>query len=129
MFEINNYLFVFRMTGNLPIIKHNYTSDHWNMENGYHKNAPNDELSYPFRVHAAGTRGGLYILLRLYSYDFEYVCRGPVLGFKVTLHAPDELPHISSHFFRVPLNQETIVAIKPDVMTTASVLQSYEPKE
>lgn len=117
------------MTGNIPVIEHNYTSAHWSMEKGYHKNASSDETTYPFRVHAAGARGGLFILLRLYNHDFDYVCRGPVLGFKVTLHAPDEMPHISNHFFRVPFNQETIVAVTPDVITTSENLRNHKPIE
>lgn len=99
------------------------------MEEGYHKNSPTGMPAYPFRANSAGSRGGLFFLLRLYSYDFEYLCRGPVLGFKVLLHAPDEMPQISKHYFRVPLNQETIVAVKPKVTTTSARLRSYQPNQ
>lgn len=97
------------------------------MESGYKKTS-NVSDSYPYRVHSSGLRGGLSVLLRLYDYNFDYLCRGPVVGFKVLLHPPDELPQISKHYFRVPLNTETRVTVRPVVTTASKDLLSYDWK-
>lgn len=49
-----------------------------------------------------------------------YVCQ-------IHLHTPGEMPQISKQYFRVPLNQEVIVSVKPNVMTTAEGLIQYAP--
>ncbi|KAJ8927289.1 hypothetical protein NQ314_020292 [Rhamnusium bicolor] len=47
---------------------------------------------------------------------------GPVL-----LHHPAEIPRVSRHYFRAPLNQEVVVSITPDMMTTSPGLEEYDP--
>lgn len=39
--------------------------------------------TYPRRALGAGFKAGLTILMRAYDYDLDYICRGPVQGFKV----------------------------------------------
>lgn len=55
------------------------------------------------------------------------MCRGPVQGFKILLHTPGEVPQVSKHYFRVPLLQEVLVSVKPNMITTSEGLMSYEP--
>jgi hypothetical protein len=43
------------------------------------------------------------------------------------LHTPGEMPQVSKQYFRVPLNQEVLVAIKPQMMTTSKGLRHYSP--
>lgn len=106
--------------------KNEKTSEHWTLENGYDTTASVDP--FPVRVLAAGARGGLFVLLRLYDYDLDYICRGPVQGFKILLHTPGEMPQVSKQYFRIPLNTEVIVSVKPNMMTTSEGLRHYEPK-
>lgn len=94
------------------------------MQEGY---STSDAETYPRRVLGPGERGGLIIVLQLDSSDLDYICRGPVQGFKVILHTPAEVPMASKHYFRVPLNQEVIVNVKPDIITTSSGLKDYHP--
>lgn len=68
------------------------------------------------------------MLLRAYDKDLDFICRGPVQGFKLLLHQPGEIPRVSLQYFRAPLDQEVIVAIKPDMMTTSDSLRSYHPQ-
>lgn len=88
---------------------------------------PNE--TYPHRVFGAGARAGFFALLKLNDTDAEYVCRGPVQGFKVLLHIPGEVPQVSKHYFRVPLLEEVLISIKPNMITTSENLRHYKPWE
>lgn len=65
--------------------------------------------------------------MRAYEQDLDYICKGPVQGFKILLHHPGEVPRVSMQYFRAPLDQEIIVAVKPDMMTTSEALKDYDP--
>lgn len=43
------------------------------------------------------------------------------------LHNPAETPRVGMQYFRAPLNQEVVVAVKPDMMTTSDGLKAYDP--
>ncbi|KAF2886730.1 hypothetical protein ILUMI_19443, partial [Ignelater luminosus] len=45
----------------------------------------------------------------------------------ILLHNPVEMPRVSQNYFRAPLNQEVVVAIEPDMMTTSEGLKDYSP--
>ena len=64
----------------------------------------------------------------LYKKDNDYICRGPVQGFKIILHTPGEVPRASKQYFRAPINQEVIVSVKPQMMTTDRGLYDYAPE-
>jgi amiloride-sensitive sodium channel len=99
----------------------------WTLENGYTNTVPVDPETYPYRIFGSGARSGLFVLLRLYEQNLEYLCRGPVPGFKILLHTPGEIPQVSKHYFRVPLLQEVLVSVKPNMITTSEGLRHYEP--
>lgn len=99
---------------------------HWTLQGGYTKNVPLNE-TYPQRVFGAGARAGFFALLKLNETDADYVCRGPVQGFKVLLHIPGEVPQVSKHYFRVPLLEEVLISIKPNMITTSDTLARYKP--
>lgn len=100
-------------------------SQGWNLEDGYPKNASLE--TFPRRALGNGAKSGLFILLRAYQPDCDYLCRGPVQGFKVLLHNPAEIPRIGQQYFRAPLNQEVVVVVKPSMMTTSNGLREYDP--
>lgn len=64
-------------------MKHGKSSDGWTLEKGYPPNSPKD--TFPRRAISAGAKAGFYLLIRLYQQDLDYVCRGPVQGFKVRI--------------------------------------------
>lgn len=114
------------MTEDMMTVADNRNATYWSLEDGY-DDANADPDTYPFRVFGAGARAGLFALLRLYEQDLEYLCRGPVQGFKILLHTPGEVPQVSKHYFRVPLLQEVLVSVKPNMITTSEGLRHYEP--
>jgi amiloride-sensitive sodium channel len=103
-------------------IPHNSTKIEWSLEKGY----PTADIDIlPRRVLGSGAKAGLNIVLGLFETDLEYLCRGPVQGFKILLHTPGEIPRVSKHYFRVPLHQEVLVSVKPQIITTAGNLDQY----
>ncbi|XP_018335267.1 pickpocket protein 28 [Agrilus planipennis] len=110
---------------NKDYLAHGVRAEDWSLEKGYSEKLETD--TFPRRAISAGQKAGLSILLRAYDYDLDYICRGPVQGFKINLHHPAEYPLVSQQYFRAPLNQEVIVAVKPDMMTTSDGLKDYEP--
>lgn len=87
---------------------------------------PVDKDTYPFRVFGSGTYSGLFVLLRLYKDNLEYICRGPVQGFKLHLHSPGEVPQVSRSYIRIPLLEEVLVAVKPNVINTMDSLRDHK---
>lgn len=105
----------------------NLTADHWSHEDGYDTEVPANPFTYPYRVLGPGARVGMYVVMFLFQQHLEYICRGPVQGFKILLHTPGEVPQVSKHYFRIPLEQEVLVAVKPNMITTSEGLRHYEP--
>lgn len=104
-------------------IESKFQSKDWSVEKGYSINATLS--SYPERVQTAGARTGLTVIIPLSIYDMDYICKGPSQGFKVQLHTPGEMPQLSQQFFRLSLEQEIIISVKPNMITTSDVLKGY----
>ncbi|CAG4951881.1 unnamed protein product [Colias eurytheme] len=96
----------------------------WSLEGGYPPNTPLE--TYPHRGSGYGAKAGLSFSLRVKKIDLDYLCTGPIQGFKIYLHNPAELPHFSQQYFRSPFSQEIIVAVKPKMMTTSEGLRPYD---
>jgi acid-sensing ion channel, other len=98
----------------------------WSLDKGY---AISNLLDlYPKRA-LAGADNGLFVLLRLYKKDLDFICRGPLQGFKVAVHAPNSVPKMEKHYFRVPLEQEVIATISLSVTTHSDELRQLAPNE
>uniref|UniRef100_A0A182J6D0 Uncharacterized protein n=1 Tax=Anopheles atroparvus TaxID=41427 RepID=A0A182J6D0_ANOAO len=107
-------------------ISENRTSPLWTLEKGYAENSDMD--TYPVRVLGDGARAGLFVLLNLFSQDQDFICRGPVQGYKILLHSSSEYPQVSRQYYRVPLHQEVIISVKPQMITTSDGLRDYTPE-
>ncbi|XP_074030606.1 pickpocket protein 28 [Leptinotarsa decemlineata] len=105
-------------------MQHGRESEGWTLENGYPKDAPME--TFPRRALSAGSSAGLNLVLMAWLPDLDYVCKGPVQGFKILLHHPAEIPRVGTQYFRASLNQEVVVSVKPDMMTTSPGLRDYE---
>ncbi|CAH2043596.1 unnamed protein product, partial [Iphiclides podalirius] len=101
------------------------SSQSWSLEDGYPPSTPLE--TYPHRGSGYGAKAGLTFLLQTNEIDLDYLCRGPVQGFKILLHNPAELPRLSQQYFRSPLSQEVVVAVRPKMMTTSDGLKPYHP--
>ena len=70
----------------------------------------------------------MYYVLFVNTMDNPFInFIGPVQGFKILLHTPGEIPRVSKQYFRVPLNQEVVVSVKPNMITTSEGLVGYAP--
>ncbi|XP_060804919.1 pickpocket protein 28 [Amyelois transitella] len=107
-------------------LKHSNKSPSWNSESGYADGTGKD--TYPRRGSGYGANMGLVFLVNQNKGDIDYLCRGPVQGSKVLLHSPSEFPRISHQYFRTAFNQEAVVAVKPQMLTTSETLRSYPPE-
>ncbi|EDV99610.1 pickpocket protein 28 [Drosophila grimshawi] len=106
-------------------VKQNVTAATWSLETGYDANS--DVETYPARVLSAGARSGIFMALQSFKQEVDYACRGPVQGFKVSLHAPDDVPQVSKQFVRIPMGREVLIAVKPNMITTSSGIAEYHP--
>ncbi|XP_068618051.1 pickpocket protein 28-like [Battus philenor] len=101
------------------------TSQKWSLQGGYRPTAPLE--TYPHRGLGYGMKAGLTFILRSKDKDLDYICKGPVQGFKILLHNPAELPRMSQLYLRLPLSHEVILAVKPKMTSTSDGLKPYHP--
>lgn len=128
VFFRNYYLpFNSRMSPEMMSVTHNPNATNWNLEDGYDDKNANGVETHPFRVFGAGAKAGLSASLKLPGENLEYFCSGPVQGFKILLHNPGEVPQLSKQYFRVPLQQEVLISVKPNVISTSEGLRYYAP--
>lgn len=103
-----------------------HESPHWTLEKGY---SPQANLSsYPYRILGPGLSTGLSLILTSETKNTEYLCGGPVQGFKVLLHSAAEYPQVSKKFVRIPMDQEVMIAVKPQMISTTEGLRDYTPE-
>lgn len=67
---------------NKEFLHHNFDRHGWTLEDGYAKDAGKD--TFPNRAMSSGQSAGMSMLLRAFDYDLDYICKGPVQGFKVS---------------------------------------------
>jgi len=48
---------------------------------------------------------------------------------QVLLHSPADFPNVKDQYFRVPLNRDVIVGIRPRLMFTSDRLRGYPPEK
>ena len=94
------------------------------MEDGYNEDIFN---CYPYRGIKADIQYGMRSVLELRKEHIEIACRGPINGFKVLLHTPDEMPQMTQKFLRAPLDEDVMVLINPTIIKTSTNLRSYAP--
>lgn len=107
------------------VIENRPSISEWSLENGYNDKA--NKNSYPIRAYSSKKEKGLSVYLRTAHADIEYVCRTFVPGFKVYFHTPGDVLKSSDASIRIPLDEETKISIKPEMITTAEGLRKYEP--
>lgn len=85
-----------------------------------------DLAAYPRRIVGSGQRAGVTFVLRMRRKDIDYACKDTAESFRLTLHTPDELP---LHFYKIPFEVETLIAVQPRVMSTSENLKQYKPQK
>lgn len=88
-----------------------------------------DEKLYPYRAYGTGLRAGFAATFLILDQKTDYSCSGPILGFKVMIHRPDEIPQTSKNFFHIPTKSNVLMSIRPNMLTTAPKLIHYSPDQ
>lgn len=110
---------------NFHVTRHSKSSRYWNGVSG--PNMTEADI-YPYRV-LSGSEG-LRVDLRLYEFDIDYVCSGPVQSFKILLHSAGEIPQMKKYYYRIPLDHDTVMAVRPNIMnTTESLIKNYNKQQ
>ncbi|XP_062558315.1 pickpocket protein 28-like [Armigeres subalbatus] len=109
-----------------PYITEQSEAPYWSLELGYSRQA--NITSYPRRTLGPGYSAGLSLFLRSDLTNHDYLCRGPIHGFKILLHSSSEFPQVTNKFIRIPMNHEVTVAVKPEKISTNDGLQGYSPE-
>lgn len=102
-------------------------SSDWELDEGFHGNVGSN--AFPRRIVSGGYRNSLGATLIVNKSDLDYLCGDSFQGYKVMLHMPDEFPLVSHQYFRVPLDQELIVSVTPNVISTNDRVRRYLPEE
>jgi acid-sensing ion channel, other len=92
--------------------------DAWTLEGGF-KNDTKPVDAYP----RTGGRSAFDIIIGVYNYMNDGICKGAIQGFKVYLHMPNEVPQVSKSFFLAPYKHYTQVLISPRVTITGPELR------
>lgn len=103
---------------------HNRSST-WNANGGY-RNGPEP---YPFHVIDAGLQYSLIVVLKVNSYDMDYLCGDAIQGFKIGFHSPFDLPLVRRNFFDLSPKRAVYYSIEPKIIETAVEMQKFGPQE
>lgn len=114
----------FRIPSDLITVRDNPKATYWNMEDGYQSNVNESEL-YPYRTFGSGVRDSLTIFLSIILDKSHQLCSPYAPGFRISLHAPDDLPRMQNDFIHIPPDQDVYISIKPNVIATSRGLRQY----
>lgn len=107
------------------VLRHNKTSKYWQLLDD---DNTNEEDIYPYRV-LSGSEG-LRIDMRIFERDIDYMCSGPVQSFKILLHSAGEIPQMKKYYYRIPLDYDVVIAVRPNIMnTTESLINNYSKEQ
>lgn len=110
-----------RLDQHYHVTRHNRTSLYWN---GVFVPNMTEEHIYPYRV-LSGSEG-LQIELSLNESDIDYICSGPVQSFKILLHSAGEIPQMKKYYYRIPLDHDIVMAVRPNIVnTTTYLIENY----
>ncbi|XP_055303119.1 pickpocket protein 28-like [Sitodiplosis mosellana] len=113
------------MASEMITVKNNPNSSQWSLENGYE--VKSNEAVYPVRVTDTGQRVALDVVLLFRERDFTMNCTGFNQGFRVILTPPGIELTVPWNAYRVPLSENTQIAITPKLTITSDGLRGYEP--
>lgn len=97
----------------------------WYAERGYPTELPNNY--YPRRIAGTGESLGLSITLDVEA-DKYYCSSTNSVGFKISLHSPNESPNVHETGVLIAPGKETKVRVRPDKTETTERLRSVDTK-
>lgn len=96
-------------------------------EDDYDEN-DRDPEAYPYRVLRKGPNNGLSLSIYFDKDILDIFSRRWIQEPKFILHSPDEMPRLSTNYFRIPMGKDVKVLIKPQMVTTSEKLRNFSPK-
>jgi len=82
---------------------------------------------YPHRVIGSGVPAGLSVELKMRKSSLNPGCKRGIQGFRLALHSPVEVSQVSKEFYSVPLQKETTIAVKPNMIYSSKDVKGYDP--
>ncbi|CRL06590.1 CLUMA_CG019486, isoform A [Clunio marinus] len=96
----------------LDLIKSdNNTKASWSVTNGYENE---NFVTYPRRAFS-GSDNGMNVVIDIPKTETDYLCRGPVQGYKLKIHSADEFPVFGYGYQRIPPQKEVLVSVTPEI--------------
>jgi amiloride-sensitive sodium channel len=103
------------------------SSFYWDVINGYSKQSQNKV--YPLRSLKSSSSQGFNLQMRMEKKHLRIECENGTQGYKLLLHHPADWPHFTNNFIQLSHNQKYKVIVKPEIIDTASTLESYPSKK
>jgi acid-sensing ion channel, other len=100
--------------------KNRNSTEEWTLEEGYRSSIGHAEV-YP----RTGSKFSLNLDLKVDNRLNDGLCKGPIQGFKVFLHLPNEAPQISKHYYLVPYKHTVEISLIPKMIITAPELRDF----
>nr|XP_019556948.2 pickpocket protein 28-like [Aedes albopictus] len=88
-------------------------SSNWTLEDGYLD--PFELDTYPLRPVGGGLVTGLVLIMKTRKQDKDYFCEGPVIGYKISIHSPDEKPSVQNRFYRLSHSSILTLSVYPEL--------------
>lgn len=106
--------------------QNNRNRSHWSLESGYKTEYTENE--YPKRIFAMGRKEALELVLSSYKQDRDFMCNAQHQGFVFYLNVPGETVE-ARNFLQTEFFEDTLVSIKPKLITTSNGLRNYKPMQ
>lgn len=120
-------IFHFRVSFNVSSVRTQKRTTNWKIDGGY-ESSIKDQNSYPFRVIDAGLQYSLYVILKINSYDVDYLCGGYTQGFQISFHSPNDIPRMKKDFYELSPKQGVFYLIEPKLMKTDPKVRNFNPQ-
>ncbi|RZC37263.1 ASC domain containing protein [Asbolus verrucosus] len=104
-----------------------HVSQNFDGESGYMKGAGVE--TYPRRAPMSGADNSLNIIFGYLLPDTDYMCSEFQQGFRISVHNPMDVPRLSKHYFRVPLNKAVVVAVQPELVITSDAVKKFRAEK
>jgi acid-sensing ion channel, other len=93
----------------------------WTLEDGYIENDVPLTESHPRK----GSKQTLVLILQSETWNYDFTSKGPLQGYKVFLHLPNEAPQTLKNYYLIPQQQSVHLSIVPKLTLMSSELRYY----
>ena len=98
----------------------------WSAERGFNRSYTSKK--FPYSSLATGPYNGLIVTLQDLVDNLDYICAGTSQGFKIYIHAPDEVPQMWRGHINTPFHQEMSISVKPNYIFASEDIWKYSPE-